>query len=196
MLPQAANASPKPPPDEAALLALIESNDSKSALEEIARLYGGPVYRYIRHTVGTDDLADDVWQTTLLQAYRDLDKFKGRSSLRSWLYGIARHRCLDAIKSRGRRRQRFPAKSEAMDEPDSAPAADERLSDHQVMDALETCLQELEPQTRTVLLLRYQQGFSYKEIAEICRIKSDALRARVSRAMPRLRRCIEARGVL
>lgn len=182
--------------DETALLALIERDDPDKALREIVQRYGTAVYRYIRQMVGSDDLADDVWQTTLLQVHRDLHRFAGKSSLRSWVYGIARHRSLDAIKSRGRRRRRFVLDQDAMDEADDMPAADERLSDRQLVGALEGCLEELDPQTRTVLLLRFEQGFSYNEIATVCRMRSDALRARVSRAMPKLRACIEGKGVL
>ena len=48
--------------------------------------------------------AEDVLQETLLAAWRGLDGFEGRASLRSWLYRIATNRCLNALRDAGRRR--------------------------------------------------------------------------------------------
>src|SRR5262245_62229078 len=53
--------------------------------------------------VGSVQDAEDLVQETLLAAWRGLDGFEGRASLRSWLYRIATNRCLNALRDRGRR---------------------------------------------------------------------------------------------
>jgi RNA polymerase sigma-70 factor (ECF subfamily) len=174
----------------------MERKDYKRAITLLNRMYGGAIHGYIRQMVGADDLADDVAQITFVQAYRDMHSFGGRSSLRTWLYGIARHRCLDALKARARHRMRFANTDEAPEQADGVPGADQRLSDRALVSALENCIQKLEPHVRTAVLLRYQEGFSYNEIAEICRVRPETLRARVSRALPVLRACIERQGEL
>ena len=60
---------------------------------------------------------------------------------------------------------------------------------------LESCLRGLAPRVRTAVLLRYQQGLSYPEIARLSNEKAPALQVRVSRALPLLRRCLEEKGV-
>lgn len=180
----------EPDPD-ADIHAAIRRGDHRNALTAIDEQFGDAIYRFVRNLVGADDLADDVYQTTLIEAYRDLASFGGRSSLRTWLFAIARHRCLDALKANRRRVARFESTADAPEVPDGRPAADERMSDSQVLAALERCLEELPAELRMVLLLRFQEGFGYDDIARITRLRNETLRARVSRAMPALRTCIE-----
>src|ERR687895_2693474 len=65
--------------------------------------------------------AEDVLQEALLAAWRGLDGFEGRASLRSWLYRIATNRCLNALRDRGRRPPELPPP------PDEAPPPPTRL---------------------------------------------------------------------
>lgn len=181
---------------EAQARAAVERGDHRRAVDLLIELYGTELYRYIRTMMNDDALADDVWQTVFIQAYRDLEGFAGRSSLRTWLYGIARHRCLDALKAHKRHRQRFSLDEEALNEADAAPLADQRLSNQELLQTLEQCLQKLPPHIRMVMLLRYREGFSFDQIAKICQERPATVRARVSRALPVLRACIERTGPL
>src|SRR5919106_6413058 len=58
--------------------------------------------------VGSAHDAEDLVQETLLAAWRGLERFEGRSSVRAWLYRIATNRCLNALRARGRRPQEVP----------------------------------------------------------------------------------------
>jgi DNA-directed RNA polymerase specialized sigma24 family protein len=60
---------------------------------------------------------------------------------------------------------------------------------------LEKCLEGLATHTRLAVLLRYQQSFGYPEMAQLCGEKPATLQARVARAMPVLRRCLEQAGL-
>jgi len=181
---------------DADIRAAIVRGDHRAALTKIDERFGDAVFRFVRNLMGADDLADDVYQTTLIEAYRDLTSFGGRSSLRTWLFAIARHRCLDALKANRRRVARFESTADAPEVADARPTADERMSDSQVRAALEHCLAALAPELRMVLLLRFQEGFGYDDIARITRLRNETLRARISRAMPALRACIEKQGAL
>ena len=117
--------SPGPGPEQDALAAL-DRGSSAEALTVLMRVYGSrPVYRYCRQMVADDDLAQEVHQMTFIQAYEGLARFGRRSSLRTWLFGIARHRCLDLLKSNRRRRSRSrePAGRGAGPSPDRAPTS-------------------------------------------------------------------------
>jgi RNA polymerase sigma-70 factor (ECF subfamily) len=181
--------------DETEVLAALARGDSHAALAVLMELYGRAVYGYCRHVVGEADLAQDVLQTTFLQAYEDLPRFASRSSLRAWLFGIARHRCLDMLKSLRRRLRRFTRlDDEVSDVVGSAPALD--ASDQALLArTLAFCLQRLAPRVRAAVVLRYQNEFSYPEMAEICGEAPATLQARVTRALPLLRQCIERRGI-
>src|SRR5262245_23723629 len=94
-----------PPPrrevasDDAAILALVERGAEREALIELMRRHGDPLYAFCLRLRRDPDRAADVQQQVFLEAYRDLRTFGGKSALRTWLFSIARHRGLDAIKS-------------------------------------------------------------------------------------------------
>ena len=69
----------------------------------------------------------------------------------------------------------------------------ERLDDARLAAALLECVGELDDETRTAVLLRYQQGFTFEEIAEMCNEMPNAVHARVTAALPKLRDCVETR---
>jgi RNA polymerase sigma factor (sigma-70 family) len=176
------------------VLDLIERREFRAALDALMSRYGVSVYRFCRQMLRDEVLVDDVHQQVFVQAYRDLPRFQHRSALRTWLFGIARHRCLDAIKIQGRRERRFPLD----DEPGSCDAAPgpsplDQLSLAEMSDILEHCLDELAPATKTAVLLRYREGLPFDEMAGLANEKAGTLQARVARALPVLRRCLERR---
>jgi RNA polymerase sigma-70 factor, ECF subfamily len=76
---------------------------------------------------------------------------------------------------------------------DPLPPAGELLDDAQLREALLACLGELDEPIRTALLLRFQQGFTFPEMAVICGEQAGTLQARVARALPVLRAAISRR---
>ncbi len=187
-----AGASPDP---ERAALAALDRGSPDDALAILMRAYGTAVYRHCRQMVMDDDLAQEVHQMTFVQAHEGLARFARRSSLRTWLFGIARHRCLDLLKMHRRRHKRFGSIEEAPDLPEPARSAEDHLSERSVARVLESCLRGLAPHVRAAVLLRYQQGLSYPEIARLSNEKAPTLQVRVARALPLLRRCLEEKGV-
>ena len=65
--------------------------------------HAGALWRYVMRLTGDAARAEDVVQETLLRAWKNLDRFEGRSALRSWLYKIATNVCLDQLEGRERR---------------------------------------------------------------------------------------------
>ncbi len=175
------------------VLVLVAHHDMTGALRCLMQRHGGAVYRYCREALRDSTLADDVHQQVFSAAFHDLPGFRGRSTVRTWLFGIARHRVLDAAKSRRRARARFVDDDpRAITDPGASPG--ERIDDLRLGQALVACLNELAPHVRSAVLLRFQQGFTFEEMAEICGVKAGTLQAQVMRAMPLLRHCIERRN--
>jgi RNA polymerase sigma factor (sigma-70 family) len=188
-------ARPEPADTEKEALAALERGDREGALTLLMEAFGLALYRYCRQMVVDPALADDVHQLTFVQAFEGLGRFARGSSLRTWLFGIARHRCLDALKTGRRRRARFESTGEVPERPVADRAPEECLAARDLTRALERCLQELAPVVRTAVLLRYQEGLAYPEMAGVCRDRPATLQARVTRALPVLRRCLEQRGM-
>jgi RNA polymerase sigma-70 factor (ECF subfamily) len=174
------------------IIHLIHIGALHAAMRGLMQRHGDAVYRYCRGALHDPALVDDVHQQIFIEAHRDLAKFAGRGALRTWLFAIARHRVLDAVKAHRRARVHFEDR-DAAEAPDPNPPIWERLDDARLYDALAACCSELGEHLRTAVLLRYQQGFTFEDMAEVCDAKPGTLQARVARALPKLRACIEAR---
>jgi RNA polymerase sigma-70 factor (TIGR02960 family) len=157
--------------------------------------------------LGSVQDAEDMVQETLLAAWRGLDDFEGRASLRSWLYRIATNRCLNALRDRGRGPQRVlgssgPANApeptrlgeplwlqpypDALLEglPDRADGPDARYETKEAVGlAFVSGLQRMAPQQRAVLVLRDVLGYRAAEVAEML----DTSEASVNSALQRAR---------
>jgi RNA polymerase sigma-70 factor (TIGR02960 family) len=158
------------------------------AFRELTDPYRRELQLHCYRMLGSLQDAEDLLQETLLAAWRGLDRFQGRASLRAWLHRIATNRCLNALRDRGRRPQRL-APSVALPEPSSwdepvrlEPYPDillEGLPDHapgpearyQAKEATElafiAALQHLPPRQRAVLVLRDVLGYGTAEIAHM-----------------------------
>lgn len=178
--------------DEPEIRTALAANDPRRALTLMMNRYGDEVYRFAYAMTHSHHLADEVRQQVFVEVYRDLPSFAGRASLRAWLLGIARHRCLDATKKHRRWTHRF--KNEPP--PDEEPADDqlEREVDRgKLAKILALCLAKLAPAARDAVVLRYHQDLSYDEASAIAGDNAGTLQQRVARALPALRRCVDAR---
>ncbi len=174
---------------EALARAALSVGDRRGALTLLMEHYGDAVFRYCRRMVGETPNAEDVHQTVFAQAYRDLKRAPDDYELRYWLFGIARHRCLDALRSQRRRRQRLT--QESSPQADESPCPEEAVAHMETVRILELCIARLSPNVRAAVLLRYVSGFSYQGMAKVFLERPATLQARVARALPALRRCIE-----
>lgn len=168
--------------------AALAQGDRRRALTLLMDRYGSAIYRFAYEMTRDGNLADEVRQQVFVEAYRDLSTFQRRSSLRTWLFGIARHRCLDATKMRNRWLRRF--KNEVEEEP-AYEAASVDLDRSRIAAVLERCIEKLAPAAREAVLLRYQQELSYDEAAAVTGDRAGTLQQRVGRALPVLRKCVE-----
>lgn len=115
--------------------------------------------------------ADDLVQETYLRAHRALPRFAGGSSVRTWLIAIARHVCVDEIRSRSRQRRLLAAQP-------PRPATVEPLGGVD----LELLVGALPAERREAFVLTQLVGLSYDEAAVVCRCPVGTIRSRVARA--------------
>jgi RNA polymerase sigma-70 factor (ECF subfamily) len=153
--------------------------------------------------------AEDLLQETLLAAWRGLEQFEGRSSLRAWLYTIATNRCLNKLRDRGRHFQPAPARGGRAAPAESEiswlqPYPDELLegvadvtpgpaaryeAKETVALAFVSGLQYLAPRQRAVLVLRDVLGFHADEVADMLGSST----ASVNSALQRARAALDSR---
>ena len=157
--------------------------------------YGKAILGYCVRMVHDEAMANDMLQQTFLQAYRDLDRFEGRASVRTWLISIAHNRCLDALKHNQRLKQRIEPNEQAMLEHiEPAATAGERLDRARLLARLEQCVRLLPDSMRATVLERYVTGCTYDELEQTLGASANTLQARVARALRRLKDCLEKHG--
>jgi len=152
------------------------------------------------------EVAEDVVQDTLLAALQGAGAFSGRSSLKTWLTGILKHKIIDAI----RRKSREPALTSLNEEAqiddldalfdesghwDNPPAdwgdPESALSRQQFLEVMQMCLEKLPPNTARVFMMREVMDLDSEEICKELSITSTNLWVILYRARVALRQCLE-----
>lgn len=181
---------------EAVVLDLFARGERNAAIALLMKVYGDAVYAYCLQIVKNAALAEDVCQCVFLQAHDGLAGFVGDSSLRTWLFSIARYRAVDAFRASRREAARLLPADALVDEPaDAAPDPVELLDAAQAKEALLACLDCLPAYDRHLISMRYRDGLSYEEMGAVLGQKPDTLRARVARTLPKLLRCLARKGI-
>jgi RNA polymerase sigma-70 factor (TIGR02960 family) len=197
---------------EAQLPSRTQSGDER-AFEELTGSLRGELQVHCYRIVGSLQDAEDLVQETLVAAWRGLESFEGRASLRSWLYRIATNRCLNHLRDRGRRLPVLPEPVEAVPLPpvptrvtepiwlepfpdvllegiaDRGQEPDARYEQREAIGlAFMVALQRVPPRQRAVLVLRDVLGFRAAEVAEML----GATDVAVNRLLHRARRAMDA----
>jgi len=181
-------------PDEWAFIARLCAGE-EAAYEGLIDRFERPVFNLVSRLM--DDSADvpDVVQEVFLKVFRNIDSFRGGSSLKTWVYRIAVNESRNHRRWFGRHK-----KQEVAIEPrnDEAECQQEWLSDpgmspldlaidHEQDALVETALSEINPHFRAVLVLREIEELSYDEIADILEISLGTVKSRIVRGREALR---------
>jgi RNA polymerase sigma-70 factor, ECF subfamily len=176
------------------------------AYEELIEPHRRELHAHCYRMLGSVHEADDALQDALLRAWRSLDRFEGRSSVRTWLHTIATNACLTALERRSKRA--LPVDHTAAAEPHTPPGAplaesvwiepypDAALglgggyaspdASYERREAVElafvAALQALPPNQRAVLILREVLGFSAKESADMLETSVASVNSALQRA--------------
>lgn len=164
-------------PIEDAVITACQNGD-RGAQRHVYDSCHGVVFRLAVSIVGLQDAAD-VTQQVFLQAFRSIGQFQGRSRFETWLYRLAANEALQHLR-RNRRRKNQSLDWEPMDRT--------RDSEHvERKEMLEQALARIDPELRSIFLLREVEGLSYRDIADTLAIPEGTVGSRLNRARRELR---------
>jgi len=169
--------------------------------------HGDALFRYALFRIQDAQVAEDLVQETFLAAIRGKDSFAGRSSVKTWLFGILKHKIIDHIRKIGRERPEenietiadlankdFDDQGGWKYQPSEWTTNPSLLFQQQEFwQILQTCLSELPPRLNQAFTLRELDGLSTEEVRKILGVTPTNGGVMLHRARMRLRECLELR---
>lgn len=181
-------------------LDIVEScrRDGAEAFGLLVDRYQNRVFGFVKRMVRDRDDACDLTQEVFIRAFQSIDRFDGRSSIRSWLFKIAHNLCIDHARRSGRLPKIDTIDSDQGDECGSVELADTRwnpeaaVADKELMEVVENGIREMSDKLRPVLLLHDREDMPYEEIASLLGLPMGTVKSRLFLARAFLHRRIRA----
>jgi RNA polymerase sigma-70 factor (ECF subfamily) len=176
-------------------LTLVERHrrGDPSAFEEIFRRYERMVFNLAFRLSGNREEAADLSQDVFLRVYRHVGRFKGRSSLKTWIYRVAVNCCRSRAARRRPATQALPEAAEQVLEQlqDETTSPERRALARDAGRQLAAALRRVQRPYREAVVLRDVEGMSYGEIAAVLGVRLGTVRSRIARGREQLRRIVE-----
>jgi len=134
-----------------------------NTIEELYNTYFHDVYLYMMSLSKNEEISEEITQETFFRAMKSLDKFEGKSSIKTWLCQIARNLFINHIK----KQKRFSDDELPIDIPDVKADFVEKISDNSEAVSIHKILHNLEEPYKEVFSLRVFSELSFKQIADI-----------------------------
>ena len=175
--------------------------DEPGAFEELVDKYGDRILGFGMKMCGEREDAKDVFQDTLMQAYRSLKKLEKPEALRSWLFRVAANACL----MKRRKGKYEPVREISLDQlkpdrdsltnteiPDAGVLPDDQVSRGEIREKVRQAIEEIPPHYRIVVLLRDMEHFSTREVASMLDLPVSTVKMRLHRGRLMVRDRLES----
>jgi RNA polymerase sigma-70 factor (ECF subfamily) len=171
--------------EEQALVERFRRGDD-SAFEKIVEQHAAAVAALANRLLGWPGEVDDIVQEVFVAAFTGLKKFRGESSLRTWLFTITVNKCR-SLRFRRLRRLRSVALAEAAALESRDRSGEKAALDREALARVRRAIRVLPQKYREAVVLRYLQGLEVSEICELVGITANVMQVRLNRARKRLR---------
>ncbi len=181
--------------DEALLGAFVGGD--AVAFEILLGRYRTPIFNYLLRMVRNRAEAEELYQDVFLKVIERAEEFRGEARFATWLYAIARNRCIDHSRRMAFRRH---GSLDVVDTPGGAPrveripsptGAERRTEERLIEERIGKAVEALPEDQREVFLLRQVQGLSFKEVAEVVGAPVNTVKSRMRYALERLQESLE-----
>lgn len=168
----------------------------KPFFDELYENYHKDLFQYIIYMVKDRTLAEDLVQDVYIKVFKSYDTFDGRSSEKTWLFAIARHVTIDHFRKQKRKRKRimdffdWGEKGEEIKDQNRLPEEVAILNEE--MQAVYRSLDNCTVDQRSVIILRFIQGMSIQETAEVLEWSESKVKTTQHRGMKVLKQKLES----
>jgi RNA polymerase sigma-70 factor (ECF subfamily) len=172
------------------LIARCRAGD-RQAHYSLYKMYSKAMYNVGYRITGNEDEAEDVLQEAFINAFRNLDSYRGDAAFGAWLKRIVVNKAINAVKKK--KHTPIP-EDENWDVSDDEPAAD--YGDGLTVERVRQGIEQLPAGYRTVLSLYLLEGYDHQEIAEILGISESTSKSQLNRAKNKLREYLKAHHIV
>jgi RNA polymerase sigma-70 factor (ECF subfamily) len=179
-------------PDDISMVGRIRSGE-RAAADELVEAYYERIYCFLRRRAGNDADAADLTQRTFGRVWQALPGFAGRSSISSWMHGIARHVYLDWRRSDGH----TEARSDEWwaERASTAAHPDEVAVRNDLAARIYESVDGLEPDLCDTVHLHYYQGLTLQETADAMGVAASTVKYRLRQALAELQKNLAIEGI-
>jgi RNA polymerase sigma-70 factor (ECF subfamily) len=175
--------------DEALLAMLRDATTFERGFNALCMQYEEKIYMAIRRIIVDHDEANDVYQNTMINIFKGIIKFEGKSSLYTWMYRIATNESLTHVR-KNKQKQVYSLDGHHTEDGGVSVAmyleADPYFDGDAAQARLMEAMQQLPERQREVFRMRYFDELSYKDIAEILQLTEGALKATFHHAVKKI----------
>lgn len=167
-------------PDQKQLQTLLDAcrGGDRDAFHLLFEQYKDRVFTVAFHTCGNEAMAKDVTQLVFIKLFTSIDQYRNEAEFSTWLHRIVVNTCTDEIRKH-RRFFPFGDKPPVIEAPHSDQ--DDRLQSQQLRTAVHRAVSSLKPDIRLPIILKYVEGLSYQEIADVLGCSAGTIASRLNR---------------
>ncbi|MDI6743414.1 MAG: RNA polymerase sigma factor [Smithella sp.] len=175
---------------EAEIVVRILKGD-RQAYALLVEEYKTVIYSLAYRMTGQAEDAQDLAQESFLQAYKNLSRFDTKRSFFTWLYTVSLNVIRNHLKKSKRKHYDFQYDKISSENFSTGSQAACFIENKAREELLQSCLPELSPDIRELLILRYYQNLSFESVAEITGLSVSAVKMRVYRGLEKLKKIME-----
>ena len=168
--------------DESEWIAAAQAGD-RSAFARVVDAYWDRLFRWLYHLTRDRHRAEDLTQETFLKALAAVKSFRAGSNFRAWLFRIGHNNFVN-LKRAERKSPQQPNEDQPAADTAAGPMA--TAADREALEKVARAIRELPTDFRTALLLRAEEGMSFREVAAVLKITEETARWRVFKARQKL----------
>ena len=179
-----------------ALLRAYQDGDARG-FEALLVRYRTPLFNFVLRSVRDRGHAEEVYQDVWMRVIERCDEFRGDAKFSTWLYAIARNRCVDYQRKMTFRRHasldavRTPGEPSLIERVPHPGVATDHLADGRTLQSrIAIAVEELPADQREVFLLRQFQGMAFKDIGDVVGVSANTAKSRMRYALERLQQAL------
>jgi RNA polymerase sigma-70 factor (ECF subfamily) len=155
---------------------------NQQAFNRLVEAYQRPVYNLTYRMLGNPQEAEDAAQETFLRAFSRLRQYDSSHKFSTWILSIANHHCIDRLRKRRGSQVSIDDNPVLQNLEEGSPQPEANVLDQEQASELQALIEQLEPEYRTPLILRYWEDYSYEQIALVMGLTVAAVKSRLFRA--------------